>query len=172
MADGTAEDLARRIEDAPAWEPSTKDAPPAATEANGKTSRLVIRTMSGVEPKETDWLWKRWLARGKLGLLAGSLETARARSWRRLRPWSVGGTWPDGTQAPHFRTLFLLGEDALDDTLRPRLDLHGADADQVFAIETVLDDDGHDRFFNVEKHFPCWRTPSATTGSISSSSIP
>ncbi len=50
------------------------------------------------------------------------------------------------------RTLFLLGEDAAADTLRPRLELHGADMDQIFAIETVLDETGRERFFNVAKH--------------------
>ena len=100
--------------------------------------------MSGIEPKETDWLWKRWLPRGKLGLLAGLAGDGKSTLLAQLAAiGSVAGTLPDGTQAPLFRSLFLLGEDALDDTLRPRLDLHGANADHVFAIETVLDNDGH-----------------------------
>jgi putative DNA primase/helicase len=155
MGKGTAENLARLIEDAPAWEPSAKGAPSSSAESNGRASRLVIRTMSGIEPKETDWLWKRWLPRGKLGLLAGLAGDGKSTLLAQIAAiGSVAGTLPDGTQAPLFRSLFMLGEDALDDTLRPRLDLHGADADQVFAIETVLDDDGHHRFFNVEKHLP------------------
>ena len=50
------------------------------------------------------------------------------------------------------RTLFLLGEDSAADTLRPRLELHDADMDQIFVIETVLDEDGRERFFNIGKH--------------------
>src|SRR5262249_6662124 len=67
---------------------------------------------------------------------------------------SRGGAWPDGSPAPHVRWLFLLGEDALDDTLRPRLDLHGADPATIFAVETVLDGDGQSRFFHIAKHLP------------------
>jgi putative DNA primase/helicase len=148
----TADELAALIEDAPGWQPSAGS---ASTDSKPNASRLVIRTMSSIEAKETDWLWKRWLPRGKLGLLAGLAGDGKSTLLAQIAAiGSVAGTLPDGTQAPLFRSLFMLGEDALDDTLRPRLDLHGADADQVFAIETVLDDDGNHRFFNVEKHLP------------------
>jgi hypothetical protein len=148
----TADELVALIEETPAWQPSAAN---ASTDTKANASRLVIRTMSGVEPKETEWYWKRWIARGKLGLLAGLAGDGKSTLLAQLAATgSVGGSWPDGTPAPVFRTLFLLGEDALDDTLRPRLDLHGANADHVFAIETVLDNDGHHRFFNVEKHLP------------------
>ena len=68
-AGGTADDLLRRIEDAPPWDPAKNGNQTAPGEP--KASRLVIRPMSGIAPKETDWLWKRLLPRGKLGLLAG-----------------------------------------------------------------------------------------------------
>jgi hypothetical protein len=154
-AGGTVNELRAMLGTAPAWEPSTtgESFRPAGTKV--KTSRLVIRTMSTVTTKHTDWLWKGWLARGKLHLFGGHAGDGKSTLLAQFAAiGSVAGTWPDGSHAPSFRTLFLLGEDALDDTLRPRLDLHGADTSQVSAIETVLDDDGRERFFNVEKHLP------------------
>jgi hypothetical protein len=155
-ADGTADGVRAMMATSAQWFAPTEA---SATEPKSNTSRLVIRTMSGVEPRETDWLLKRWLARGKVHLfggLAGDGKSTIAAAIAAIG--SVGGKWPDGTSAPRFRTLFLLGEDALDDTLRPRLDVHGADVDQVLAIETVLDDDGRERYFNVQKHLPLLET--------------
>jgi putative DNA primase/helicase len=151
----SVDDVRALMNAAPQWIASTAASAARVVESKTGASRLVIRTMSGIEPKETDWLWKRWIPRGKLGLLAGLAGDGKSTLLAQIAAiGSVAGPWPDGTPAPLFRTLFMLGEDALDDTLRPRLDLHGANADHVFAIETVLDTDGHHRFFNVEKHLP------------------
>jgi hypothetical protein len=147
---GTGDDVRARMAVAPAWV-----APANANDSKSNASRLVIRSMSTVVATETDWLWRRYLARGKFHLYGGLAGDGKSTMMAWLAAiGSVGGIWPDGTDAPLFRTLFLLGEDALDDTLRPRLDVHGANPELVFAIETVLDDDGHERFFNVEKHLP------------------
>lgn len=129
------------------------DAPPKPVAAHPPAERLVIRALSTVTATETDWLWRRWLARGKFHLLGGHAGDGKGTIMAALAAiGSVGGAWPDGTTAPQFRTLFVLGEEALDDTLRPRLDMHGADPEQVFAIETVLDGEGRERFFNVKTH--------------------
>jgi putative DNA primase/helicase len=144
------DDVRAHMAAAVAWRPSD-----TAQDQPAIGARLKIRTLSSVVAKPTDFLWNRWLVRGKVHLfggLAGEGKSTIAAAIAAIG--STGGTWPDGTSAPQFRTLFLLGEDALDDTLRPRLDVHGADVDHVLAIETVLDDDGRERFFNVEKHLP------------------
>jgi len=98
-------------------------------------------------------LWPRWLARGKIHLLGGHAGDGKSTLVTALAALgSRGGTWPDGTQAPQLRTLFVLGEDSAEDTLRPRLALHEADMHQTFFVETVLDESGKQRFFNVSKH--------------------
>jgi hypothetical protein len=155
-AGGTADELRALINDAPELG-SSNDAddtePESPTTPVRPSDRLVIRSLSTATPTETDWLWRRWLARGKFHLLGGHAGDGKGTIMAAVAAiGSVGGKWPDGTRAPRFRTLFVLGEEALDDTLRPRLDLHGADVDQGFAIETVLDGARRERFFNVERH--------------------
>jgi putative DNA primase/helicase len=99
-----------------------------------------VRSLADVESRAIDWLWPGWLARGKLHLLAGHAgdgKSTLAAAFAAIG--STGGTWPDGTQAPQIRTLFVLGEDSAEDTLKPRLAQHGADMDQTFFVHTTVD---------------------------------
>jgi hypothetical protein len=154
-AGGTADALLRLVDVTPEWKPAEHPTTARLSELSERRlgERLVVRSLSSVQATTIDWLWPRWLARGKFHLLGGHAGDGKGTLTAQLAAiGSVGGCWPDGTRAPRFRSLFLLGEDALDDTLRPRLDVHGADPTHVLAIETVLDDVGHERFFNVERH--------------------
>ncbi len=118
-------------------------------------ARLIIKTLADVEARPVDWLWRGWLARGKVHVLGGHPGDGKSTLTTVLAATlSTGGHWPDGTAAPRGRTLFLLAEDGLDDTLRPRLDWHGADVSQVFAIEAVREPDGSDRPFDLARHLP------------------
>lgn len=165
-------DVAQRIDDVlsafwRAQQPSADPSPivvfggstmGASTVTRSASARIKARSMRLVESRPVDWLWPRWLARGKLHLLGGmpgdgkstiaaAIAATGARSGLRF--------WPDGANAPLFRTLFILGEDAPDDTLKPRLELHGLtgdDADNVMVFDSVTGDDGRERFFNAEKH--------------------
>ena len=84
---------------------------------------------------------------------AGTRATGSPRSPRHWRPLAlVGERGRMDHSAPLIRTLFVLGEDSAEDTLRPRLELHDADMDQIFVLKTVLDEEGRERFFNVSKH--------------------
>ncbi|MDQ3547998.1 MAG: AAA family ATPase [Chloroflexota bacterium] len=123
----------------------------AAPERSG--SRLITRNLADVVPEEVTWLWKGWLPRGKLSLVGGhpgdgksTLTTAMAAIL------STSGTWPDGSQAPQGGTLFLLAEDSLGDTVRPRLDQHGANLLRIEAIEAVRQADGSERAFTLSEH--------------------
>lgn len=120
----------------------------------------VVVSLEDVEAKPIDWVWKRWLARGKVTILGGQGGHGKST----LTAWlasllSRGGNWPDGMPAPQGRVLFLLAEDALDDTLRPRLDAHDADLSQVKALTFIREalEKGpgtRETFFNLSKHLP------------------
>ena len=116
---------------------------------------LVVTSLDDVTSRAVDWLWPRWLPRGKLSLIGGHAGDGKSTLAAALAATLArGGTWPDGTPAPRGRTLFLLAEDALDDTLKPRLEQHNADHARIFAIEAVRDVDGAERTFSLGKHLP------------------
>ncbi len=88
---------------------------------------------SQVQPQPIQWLWPGRLALGKLSLLEGDPELGK--TWvtcdlaARL---SVGQLFPDGQPPPGpAATVLLNGEDGAADTLRPRLEMLGADLDRV-----------------------------------------
>lgn len=128
--------------DDPLVEPEVPDGP-----------RLVVTSLADVEARPVDWLWHRWLARGKFHILAGIMGEGKGTLTAAITAaFSTGGTLPDATPAPSARVLFVLSEDALDDTLKPRLDVHGADATKVMAIEAVHEADGSPRMVNLSRH--------------------
>jgi hypothetical protein len=142
-AGGTAAELRALIDTAPEWEPGK-------VEATGP--RLELVSLADVQPREVDWFWQNWLARGKLHILAGHPGDGKST----LTAWlaavlSNGAVLPDGSIAPELGTLFLLGEDAADDTLRPRLDLHGADVGKIAYVRAVIDG-GRRSVLNLSKH--------------------
>lgn len=67
---------------------------------------------------------------------------------------STGGQWPDsGARADQANVILLSAEDAVDDTIRPRLDAAGADCSRVFVAQMVQewDEEGsHSRSFSLE----------------------
>ena len=114
---------------------------------------LDIVLLADVETRAIDWLWRRWLPLGKLTLLGGHAGDGKSTITAAIAAiLSRGEAWPDGEPAPKGRTLFLLAEDALDDTLKPRLVLHHADCTQVLALRAVRDADGKERGFNLARH--------------------
>lgn len=152
-ARASEQDVQARVDATPHWKPPSAQSKSATDDP--KSAHLKITSLANVAARETEWLWKRRIARGKLQLCGGHAGDGKSTLIAEIAAiGSVGGKWPDGSTAPRFRSLFVLGEDALDDTLRPRLDAHHADVDQIYAIEAVLDEDGRERFLNIEKHLP------------------
>ncbi|MBA2277416.1 MAG: AAA family ATPase [Chloroflexia bacterium] len=146
-AGGTADDV-RRLKATAARVNASDLTPPIACDG----PRLEIVRLSDVEARPIDWLWPDWLARGKVHILGGHPGDGKST----LTAWlaavlSRGGVLPDEAIAPSGGTLFLLGEDSLDDTLRPRLDLHDADATRIDAIRAVTEGTQR-RAFDLRKH--------------------
>ena len=153
-AGGTREALERLIAEAPAWNPRQEaDAESAGPRRHGRHASLCPRSPMSVS-QPVAWDWFRWLPRGKFHLLGGYAGDGKSTLLAALAATgSRGGTVAGRYLCPRvIRTLFLLGEDSAADTLTPRLELHDADMDQIFVIETVLDESGRERFFNIGKH--------------------
>ncbi len=85
-------------------------------------------------------MWRPYVACGKLTLLEG--DPGQGKSWIAAALATAGsrgqGLPGAGPFAP-FQTLILTAEDGLGDTLRPRLDLLGADCNAVLLHDQPLD---------------------------------
>ena len=85
------------------------------------------------------WLWRPYLACGKLAVLDGDPGAGKSLFTVDLAArLTRGGRMPDGSwRRKKANVLFLNAEDGLDDTLRPRLDAAGADLGRVFCLGGV-----------------------------------
>lgn len=84
------------------------------------------------------WLWRGWLARGKLHILAGAPGSGKTTLALSLASAITnGGLLPDGSRAQRGSVLVWSGEDDPADTLAPRLAAVGADMARVHFVGEV-----------------------------------
>ncbi len=131
---------------------STPDLPPVDISAivNGKGAsmnipsgnRQVILTRgTDIQHKTVRWLWRDWLARGKVTILAGNPGTGKSTITLSIAATvTTGGEWPDGTRCKRAgNVLIWSSEDDPEDTIAPRLWAAGADASRYLTIDGTTD---------------------------------
>lgn len=98
-------------------------------------------SLEDVVPEEVDWLWPGRIPLGKLTILDGDPGLGKSTMALDLAArLSTGEPMPDDTQADlsdPAGTVLLTAEDGLADTIRPRLDVAGADPSRVTALRKV-----------------------------------
>ncbi|MGF6533278.1 energy-coupling factor transporter ATP-binding protein EcfA2 [Paraburkholderia sp. GAS206C] len=104
------------------------------------------------------WLWKFWLARGKLHLLAGPPSTGKTTLALAVAAIVTNGgtalgTWPDGTAAPVGSVVVWSCEDGIEDTVKPRLSAAGADLRRALILYGGTER-GRRRPFDFERDMP------------------
>lgn len=113
---------------------------------------IITRRASEIKPEPIDWLWKYFLALGKLHILAGVPEAGKTTIALSYASYaaivSSGGTWPDGTTAKAGNVLIWTSEDDAADTLIPRLIRMGANLDRINIIEETKPPGMKSRPFN------------------------
>jgi putative DNA primase/helicase len=117
--------------------------------------RIITRRASDIAPEPISWLWKYWLALGKLHIIGGVPEagkTTLALAYAAIV--SSGGTWPDGTLAAVGSVLIWTSEDDPSDTLVPRLIRMGADLSRIEFIEEAIPPGAKSRPFNPATDMP------------------
>jgi putative DNA primase/helicase len=103
-----------------------------------------------VEMKKIDWLWSNHLARGKLTMLSGPSELGKSTiAIDFAARLSRGGEWPDGDSAPLGSAIIISSEDAIDDTIVPRLAAAEADLTRVYLL-AFAKTDGVTRTFSLQ----------------------
>ena len=117
--------------------------------------RLHAVRMSDVQEEAIQWLWRGWLARGKLSLLMGppGLGKSLITHWLSARV-STGGEWPDSGECEQAAAIVFTIEDSLGDTVKPRLIAAGAHMDRVIAVRGVVNPKASldERMFTLEEH--------------------
>jgi putative DNA primase/helicase len=126
IAGATREMVDALIDDAERIEPPPRDGEP------------VLVCMGDVQPETVRWLWHGRLPLGRLSLLVG--RPGEGKSFATI-DWaarvSTGSDWPDGLACECGSVLLVSAEDDPGDTIRPRLDAHGADASRVHLLSAV-----------------------------------
>lgn len=121
----------------------------------------VLIRLSDVQAKPVSWLWEGRFAVGKLTLVAG--DPGLGKSFLTLdmaARVSTGAAWPDrpGVRTEPGGVVLLNAEDALDDTIRPRLDAAGADTSRIIALSAIrtVGEEGKDavRSFDLSRDLP------------------
>ncbi|MEW6438017.1 MAG: AAA family ATPase [Pseudomonadota bacterium] len=130
----------------------TPEAAKALREAYGNTpsgeETVILKCAADIEPENPDWIWKYFLARGKIHLLAGPMQSGKSNiAFSLAAILSKGGEWPDKTKADAANTIIWSGEDDDGDTIVPRLIAAGADLSRIFIISEVSAD-GTKRLFD------------------------
>lgn len=102
-------------------------------------SRLKVTRASDVKPEPIRWLWHGKIALGKPTLIAGDPGLGKSMLTVNFAAHvSTGRDWPaGGGSCPQGDVLFVSAEDDPADTIRPRLDVAGADASRVHIVGGV-----------------------------------
>jgi hypothetical protein len=105
------------------------------------TDKIDCYSGNQVAPTRVHWLWKPYLARGKLCILDGDPGTGKSFLAIDLAArLSRGGPLPDGqTLNRTHNTVLISAEDHAGDTIRPRLEAAGADLDRIQIVAPGLD---------------------------------
>jgi hypothetical protein len=99
----------------------------------------VLRRVSEIERQQLRWLWPGRIPLGKLTLFAG--DPGLGKSFVTLdiaARVTQGSPWPDGAENTQAGSVVILSaEDDAADTIRPRLEVAGADLARVHILQAV-----------------------------------
>jgi|GEM_PF-804216 len=98
----------------------------------------VVTCLADVEPRAVSWLWAGRIPAGRITLLVGRPGEGKSFLTTDAAARVTTGTpWPDGSDCPRGSVLLMTAEDDPADTIRPRLDAHGADVQRVHLLSAV-----------------------------------
>src|SRR5262245_7622464 len=113
--------------------------------AKQETPPLTVRRLADVQAEKIEWLWKPYIAIGKITVIEG--DPGLGKSWLTCAiatAVAAGKGLPETQPSEPANILICSAEDGLEDTIRPRLDAFGADVTRIYAVESpfILDEEG------------------------------
>lgn len=107
---------------------------------------LVGTLVSDVEREHIEWVWPGRLAQGKLTILDGDPGLGKSTLLYDVAARiTTGRAMPDGAPTEQGGALILSTEDGIGDTIRPRLEVAGADLARCMVVQTIPEEDGPGR---------------------------
>jgi hypothetical protein len=97
--------------------------------------------IADVQSHPVEWLWRGWIPRGKLTLLEGDPGVAKSLLTIELAARITKGLpMPDGSPCERGSVVIVNAEDGLEDTVKPRLEVAGADIPRCHWLNFSLED--------------------------------
>jgi archaellum biogenesis ATPase FlaH len=135
--------------------PSREAAGVAASDHSGPTgrhaqraaARPILTRVSDVEPEEVKWLVPGRIPLGKITILEGDPGLGKSTLLVDIAArMTIGSAMPDGTYgdiASPTNVIIVSAEDGAGDTIRPRLEVAGADLRRAYILEAVESTSAH-----------------------------
>jgi RecA-family ATPase len=123
--------------------------------AAGRTASGIL--LSEVETERVSWLWPGWMALGKLSVMDGDPGLGKSATVLDIAARaSTGKEFPDGTRndVGPGGVVILSAEDALSDTIKPRLEAAGAELERITSLAMLPDGSGHERLLSIPEDLP------------------
>ncbi len=121
-----------------------------------ESSSLTRRCASDIEPEQLSPLWKGFLYRRKIALMAGNPGEGKSTGCCDIAARVTRGSdWPGGVKsvADPSHVIMISGEDDAGDTIVPRLIAAGADLSKVHIIDDVFESEaGEATALSIDKH--------------------
>jgi len=98
---------------------------------------VILTSGADLTPEPVEWLWRDWLALGKVHILAGAPGQGKTTLavGALAATVTLGGRWPDCTKCEAGNVIVWSGEDDPADTLLPRLLAAGGERSRVYFVE-------------------------------------
>jgi putative DNA primase/helicase len=104
-----------------------------------KNKTVNLQCAAEIIPEPIEWLWKGWLAKGKLHIFAGAAGTGKTTiAIGMAATVTRGDLFPDNSVCQKGSVLIWSGEDSTADTLVPRLMAAGADLSKVHFVSNTV----------------------------------
>ena len=120
--------------------------------SSSRRPSIILTRVSDVAAKPVRWVWRPYLALGKLTIAAGHPGLGKSQLAIHIASMiSTGGALPNTiARAPKGSVIMLSCEDDIADTIRPRLEAAGADLTKIHVLEAVYDKRGDRRLFSIK----------------------
>jgi len=96
---------------------------------------LKLITMCGIETEQISFLWKPYIAYGKITIVQGDPGDGKTTMMLAIAAQVTRGDEVGGKSTDPADVIFQTAEDGLSDTIKPRLEQLGADCSRVYVID-------------------------------------